>query len=214
MGEWGVPKITGGSLEAHREQTRSRLYAALSSLMAEHAFDAITMAQIAEAAGIGRTAIYNHVQDKEDLLLSFINHETAQYVEALRRALAGVDDPVEQLRVYVRQQSQLRKAYRLAPGPDLRSMLSKDAQARLREHADAVGEVLGEILRSGIASGSLPAQDVGATVRLINACLTGRAVGDTSARREREIATAETFVLRAVGAVSARASRRRPAART
>ena len=55
-----MPKIIGESLASHREITRSRLFEALGSLMAEQSFESITMSQIAERAGVGRTAVYNH----------------------------------------------------------------------------------------------------------------------------------------------------------
>jgi len=200
-----MPKIIGGSLHAHREQTRTRLFAALSSLMADRGFDVITLADIAAAAGIGRTAVYNHFADKESLLLGFITHETTQYVAMLERALEGVDDPVEQLRTYVRQQAQLTRDFHLAPGPDLRTVLSRGTQQRLREHAVIVEDILRRILAGGVAAGVFPVQDIVTTVPLVNACLSGRGVPDDGPERERTIASTETFVLRAVGASEASA---------
>jgi AcrR family transcriptional regulator len=197
-----MPKIIGGSLHEHREQTRQKLFAALSSLMADRGFDAITLADVAAAAGVGRTAVYNHVPDKESLLLAFITHETEQYAATLERALDGIDDPVEQLRTYVRQQVQLKQVFHLAPGPDLRTVLSRPTQARLREHAVVVEEILRRILGEGIAAGAFPAQDLATTVPLVNACLSGRGVPDDGAARDRAVASTETFVLRAVGAVT------------
>ena len=52
-----MPKIIGESLASHRELTRTRLFEALGSLMAEQAFESITMSQIAERAGVGRAAV-------------------------------------------------------------------------------------------------------------------------------------------------------------
>jgi AcrR family transcriptional regulator len=195
-----MPKIIGGSLHEHREQTRQRLYAALSQLMAERGFDAISLADIAATAGIGRTAVYNHFADKESLLLGFISHETAQYLATLEAALADVEDPVEQLRTYVRQQTQLKRVFHLAPGPDLRTVLSRATQQRLREHVVGVEGILRRILVSGIEAGVLPPQDIDTTVPLVHACLSGRGVPDDGPAREQAMAATETFVLRAVGA--------------
>ena len=195
-----MPKIIGGSLTEHREQTRQKLFAALTSLITERGFDAITLADIAAAAGIGRTAVYNHVPDKETLLLAFITHETEQYVATLERALEGVTDPVEQLRTYARQQAQLKRVFHLAPGPDLRTVLSPGTQVRLREHAVLVEDILRRILTSGVASGAFPDQPIETTVPLINACLSSRGVPDEGPGRAEAIAATETFVLRAVGA--------------
>jgi AcrR family transcriptional regulator len=195
-----MPKIIGATLHEHRAQTRLRLFAALSELMAERGFDAISLADIAAAAGIGRTAVYNHFADKESLLLGFIAHETAEYVGALEAALADVEDPVEQLRTYVRQQAQLTRVFHLAPGPDLRTVLSRGTQQRLREHVVGVEAILRRILERGIAAGVLPPQDIATTVPLVHACLSGRGVPDDGPAREQAVLATETFVLRAVGA--------------
>ncbi|MBO9554524.1 TetR/AcrR family transcriptional regulator [Cellulomonas sp.] len=197
-----MPKIIGGSLHEHREQTRQKLFAALSTLMAEQGFDAITLADIAHAAGVGRTAVYNHFPDKEALLLGFITHETEQYTATLQRALDDIEDPVEQLRAYVRAQAQLKRVYHVAPGPELRSVLSRGSQARVREHVVIVEQLLRQILTAGVASGAFPEQDLDVTVPLVNACLSGRGVAEDGPARERAIAQTEAFVLRAVGAAA------------
>ncbi|GIG28753.1 TetR/AcrR family transcriptional regulator [Cellulomonas marina] len=199
-----MPKIIGGSLHEHREQTRLRLFGALARLMAERGFDAVTLAEIAAEAGVGRTAVYNHFTDKESLLVGFITHETELFVADLRAALAGLEDPTERLRAYVRQQVQLTREYHLAPGPELRSVLSRETQARVREHVVMVERILRDVLAEGIASGAFPDQDLDVTVPLVNACLSGRGVpAQDGPERRRAVAETEAFVLRAVGAAPA-----------
>lgn len=195
-----MPKIIGGSLAEHRAQTRLRLFDALSRLMLERGFDAITLADIAAEAGIGRTAVYNHFPDKEALLLGFITHETDSYVARLEESLADVTDPVDQLATYVRLQADLKRMYRIAPGPDLRSVISRSSQLRMRDHAVQVESILRRILGAGIAAGAFPAQDVDTTVPMISGCLSSRAVPETGERRQAAIESAVEFVLRAVGA--------------
>lgn len=197
-----MPKILGGSLSAHRTQTRERLFAALATLMAERGFDAITFAEIASTAGVGRTAVYNHFPDKEAVLLGYIRHETEQYLGSLELALVGIDDPVDQLRAYVRQQARLKRGFHPAHGTDLSVALSPETQARLRDHVVDVEVILRRILTAGIESGALPAQDLDTTMPLVHACLSGRGVpAATGPDRERAIDATETFVLRAVGAL-------------
>lgn len=195
-----MPKIVGASLAEHREQVRARLFAALASLMAESGFDAVSLADIAARAGVGRTAVYNHFPDKEALLLAFIEDETSSYVATLEEALDGVEDPEEQLRVYVRQQISLRRAYHLAPGPDLRSVVSPATLGRLRDHAVQVEAILRRILAAGVASGRLPAQDLDVVVPLVNSCLKARSA-EAAPPREEVVRGTEEFVMRAVGAV-------------
>ena len=195
-----MPKIIGGSLHEHREQTRLRLFGAMSRLMGERGFDAITLADIAQAAGVGRTAVYNHFADKESMLVGFIMHETGQYIAALEAEISDVDDPTEQLRAYVRAQCVLKRDYHLAPGPDLRSVLSRGTQQRVREHVVVVEAMLRRILAAGIESGDFPEQDLGTTVSLVNACLSSRALPEDGPERDRAIESTVLFVLRAVGA--------------
>ncbi len=192
----------GASLAEHREQIRTRLFDALSSLMAESGFDSISLADIAAKAGVGRTAVYNHFTDKEALLLAFIESETASYVATLEAALAGVEDPEDQLRVYVRQQIQLTRDYRLAPGPDLRSVVSRATLERLRDHAVHVERILRRILGAGIESGRFPDQDLDVVVPLVNACLSGRGGREPGGPRPATIDGTEAFLLRAVGALA------------
>lgn len=197
-----MPKIIGGSLHEHRIQTRHKLYTALSTLMAEKGFDSITLADIAARAGVGRTAVYNHFKDKDALLLGFIAHETEQYVANLERALAEVEDPVEQMRVYVRQNARLRTAFSFAPGPDLRTVVGRGTRSRLGDHATMVEDVLRRIIRSGVEAGVFAPQDIEISVPLVNACLRSHVLdGSGVPRVDREtVEQTENFVLRAVGA--------------
>jgi len=195
-----MPKIIGSTLAEHREQVRTRLFVALARLMDGTGFDTLTMSDIAAEAGVGRTSVYNHFADKESLLIGYIEHETAAFLADLREALDEVDDPEERLRVYIRQQIQLKTTYHLAPGPDLRSVVSRETLMRLREHVREVEQLLREILRDGIRAGRLPEQDVDAVVPLVHACLTGREVPREPAARDRAVIATEDFVLRAVGA--------------
>lgn len=195
-----MPKIIGASLVEHRQQIRRRLFGALATLMAEHGFDAVSLSGIAAAAGVGRTAVYNHFPDKETLLLAFIEDETATFVAALEDALAGIDDPEDQLRIYVRQQVRLGRSYRMGPGPELRTVVSRATAGRLGDHVARVEGVLRRILDAGIQAGTFPPQDVTVVVPLVNACLRGRST--RSADPAAVAAATEDFVLRAVGARS------------
>lgn len=193
-----VPRIIGGSLSQHREETRRRLFAALGRLIEQRGFDAVTLAEVAQEAGIGRTAVYNHVPDKETLLIEYIAHETEGWLNEFESLLAGVSDPVGQLRVYVRHQLRMRRTFHMPA--DLRSTVSPATQARLREHAAPVEGALRRILAEGMASGAFITQPLDVATGLIHACLTSRVA---VARGECDSSAAtEAFVLRAVGVTS------------
>ena len=154
-----MPKIMGGSLAEHRERTRTALFDALSRLMAARSFDKITLSDVAAHAGVGRTAVYNHFADKEDLLLAFMEHETARYAEELSAALAGVEDPIDRLRVYVRQQALIKRHFHFPASGPLANSVSRGTAGRLRAHAGLMAQMLAQILNDAVADGAIPPQD-------------------------------------------------------
>jgi AcrR family transcriptional regulator len=186
-----VPKISASSVEEHREQVQRRVFEAFATLMAGHSFDAITMAQLAAAAGIGRTAIYHHFADKEAVAVAFASHETSRYIDGLRAALADVDDPGQRLGIYIRHQLDAGQQFHIGLGRQLYSALSQDTMHAIREHVMAIEDVLREILTDGTAAGQFTIEDEAATMSLIHACL---------APRDLPVAAIERFVLRALGA--------------
>jgi len=194
-----VPKIIGASLAEHRANVLTRLFEALSELMSESGFAAVSLADVAARAGVGRTSVYNYFSDKEALLLGFIEHETETFVHRLHAALEHVTDPQQQLRIYVREHVNLERSFHLPPGPDLRSVVSPETARRLRHHVVQVEDTLRRILSDAVGAGMLPAQDVESVVPLINACLMGPALSASGPGRDRAIAAAEAFIMRAVG---------------
>lgn len=185
-----MPKIIGGSLEQHREQTRRRVFDALSTLLAERSFDALSMADLAAQAGVGRTAIYNHFADKDAVVVAFASAETDRYLARLDAALEQADGPVDAMRVYVAEHVDSSDEFHFGFGPELYGMLSRDSIAEIREHVVAVESVLRRIIDDGVAAGVFVVDDVTATMALVHSCLSTRRV---------TAAAIETFVLRALG---------------
>ena len=195
-----MPRIIGGTLEEHRKKTRQQLFDALSRLLQTSTFESLTMAKIAEEAGVGRTAVYNHFQDKEALLLAFMTYETGQYSVRLNRALQGVSSPIKMLRIYIREQLTLGSSYHLAPGLDLRRQVSNETSAELRLHAQIVENILRQILRKAINEGTLPPQNLPVAISMVNAALAGRSLPKDPMRREYLIHCVQAYVLRSLGA--------------
>lgn len=186
-----MPKIIGGSLEQHREQTRRRVFDALIVLLADQPFEAITMADLAAAAGVGRTAIYNHFADKDAVVVAFAGAETDRYLARLDTALAGAGGPVEAMRIYIGEHLSSSEYFHVGFGPELYGMLSSASTAEIREHVTAVETVLRRIIGDGVDAGVFAVKDVTATMALVHSCLSTRRVG---------AAAVESFVLNALTA--------------
>lgn len=195
-----MPKIIGDSLTDHRTMTRARLFEALGQLMSEHSFDTITMSQIASRAGVGRTAVYNHFADKETLLLAFMRHASNQFSQVLKDTLLGHDDPIEQIRIYLRAHMELKDRYHLAVPATLNTQVSQKNAPHLRDHVNVISDILLEILRSAMEQGAIPLQSPYSLLGLIHAALGGISLPQEQKERDRAIRTAEVFILRGMGA--------------
>ncbi|PMC76799.1 TetR/AcrR family transcriptional regulator [Brachybacterium sp. UMB0905] len=189
-----MPKIIGGSLEEHRERTREKIFAALGELLESQEFETITFSKIATAAGVGRTAMYNHFTDRETLLVEYAIHETTDYIAQLKAGVSDSATPRDAVIAYIRTQLDLTVTFHV-PETASRATLTPETAARMREHVILIEKVLIDIVTAGVAAGDFRADlDVPATVRIINGLL----VGSSAKRYDR--AALEAFVLRGLGA--------------
>lgn len=186
-----MPKITASSVAEHRAQIRVRIFDAFTALMLDRGYDAISMSDIAERAGLSRTAIYHHFRDKDAIVVAYATDETDRYLGRLAEALARAVDPTMRMRVYVRQHLAMRDELHFGFGPELFGKLSGEALMQIRDHVAATEAVLREILRDGLASGAFRALDEQSAVSLVHGCLQ---------RRDVAPAALEEFVLRGLGA--------------
>ena len=196
-----MPKILGESLEAHRREVRARVFEVLRAQLYERGFDAITLAGVASAAGVGRTALYNHFPDKESLLVAFVEDEAARYVTKLTEAVEAQADPVDQLATFVRLQLRVLAEFHMPPGTALASALAPAAYRRISAHADPITDRLRAILAGGVDLGRWPAEAPDVLIPMITAALGNRALVDGPPEQLEDVVEAAVrFVLRAVGA--------------
>jgi AcrR family transcriptional regulator len=94
------------------QRTRDRLGDALVGLMQEKPFDAITVQEVLDRAGVGRSTFYAHYRDKLDLFLSDLD----EFLEAMATALSRSNNtsdrvaPVRELFAHVAQERRLYNA--------------------------------------------------------------------------------------------------------
>ncbi|MGW7788413.1 TetR family transcriptional regulator [Streptomyces tricolor] len=154
MGEMGL-----------RERKKQRMYQDVSDiavrLFLERGFDAVSVAEVAAAAGISKPTLFRYFPAKEDLVLHRIaDHETeaarvvageADPVDALRRNfLAGLDrrDPVTGLNDH----PQVLAFHRLLYGTP---SLAARAYAHVERSETALAEALGGGLDARLAAGQI-----------------------------------------------------------
>ncbi len=196
-----MPRIAAPTNAAQREQTQRKILNAFGELLFTHGLPGLTMTDVARTAGVGRTAVYNYYADLEQLLVAYALDETGKFVTDLRTQLAGLQNPVDQLAVYVRIQLEDLTRRHLPPGPAMRSVLSSESFAKLGVHVGELNSLLIGILRDGMAQRFLPEADVEGLVQLIHGSLTASASRrNADIPDEERIAAAVRFIQAGVGA--------------
>ena len=89
-------------MSARSGEKRSRIIESAVSVFAEKGFHAARVSDIASAAGVADGTIYIYFRNKEALLLTIFEEKMEELLVRLDAALAGVEDPLEQIRGFVR----------------------------------------------------------------------------------------------------------------
>ncbi len=86
-------------------RTRDTLGDALFALMHEKSFDEITVQDVLDRAGVGRSTFYVHYRDKEDLFLSDVEDFCERFASALKRQGASAKRllPVQEFFEHIRE---------------------------------------------------------------------------------------------------------------
>ena len=79
-----------GLRESNRQRTRGGIAAAAMGLFATRGFDAVTVAEVAHAAGVSEKTVFNHFPTKEDLFFDEVPARLQALVAAVRDREPGV----------------------------------------------------------------------------------------------------------------------------
>jgi AcrR family transcriptional regulator len=155
-----------GLRERKKRATRQLISNVASGLFIQRGFEEVTVAEIAEAAGVSKMTVFNYFPRKEDLFLDRHADRLAELVSVVRSRPAGVS-PVAALREH--QHALLDSGHPLsgaiAGGPGFWWVLSSSPALMARwyeqerEIADAFAEVFvsetGDAFRSRLVAGLL-----------------------------------------------------------
>lgn len=165
-----MPSLWADTLDAHRELVMSRLLDAFADLQAERGLDGVTLAAVAERAGLARSAVYNYVSDKHDLLFAHAERVISHFVDDLRAAATTGDTVPARLHRYVR--GSLGSFATDGGGSDLLPLLTPDEQARLFRLLAPIHDVAVDIIQAGIDDGTFTG-DAEQLIRHVMATLEG-----------------------------------------
>ena len=199
-----MPRISAATNAAQRENTKRAILDSFGEILYTRGLPGLTMTDVAKHASIGRTAVYNYFADMGELLVAYALDETERFLNELRVGLDGIENPIDQLAVYVRLQINDLARRHLPPGPAMRSMLSPESYAKLGKHVHELQMVLAHILSAAIAESYIPKNDIRELAMLVHGSLSASAGRAEDApdeeTRERQILSTIRFIQMGLGA--------------
>lgn len=117
---------------------RADIIQAVMPLFQEKGYDPVTIADIVEVAGIGRSTFYKNFKDKKDLFVGCI--QRILFDEASNLEVEGIDDETDLVSVFERQALALMEVD--SPWRDMISMLRAAAKSNPGEFADILDEAM------------------------------------------------------------------------
>ncbi len=202
-----MPKISAPTVAEHRARTHEALLDAVSALIAERGYDAVSMADIARRAGVARTAIYNYAPDKSTLLIAAASRDAVEMKSAIDQAVevGGLDAParlaavLRLLLLTMTTSTERLLAVRAVHG----NLDAEQLERATMPFRLGFGEQVTSIIEAGILEGSFaPSDDLELTVTLVSGAFEAaldRVIADP-ASGESIAATTIAFVRRALGA--------------
>ena len=151
-----------------REQTRARIVAAATELIRERSYAELSVGEVTDAAGIGRTLFYRHFDDLGDLLMRASRDAIEELFEA-EVAVEATGDPAMTVRAAIEPAAAIYARH----GPLLRALAEAAAadpeidaaQEAVRRRFD---ELVARSLRELPAIAANPPSDLEETARALN----------------------------------------------
>ena len=89
----GNADVTKQRVDRRVRRTRDQLGDALVALIVEKPFDTITVQEVLDRAGVGRSTFYAHYRDKDDLFVSDVD----EFLDGMASMLSRREDPSDRV---------------------------------------------------------------------------------------------------------------------
>ena len=192
-----MPRIETQTLAEHRDWRRNQLIEAAASIALESGGSAVTVAAVAQRAGLSRTSVYEYFGSSADLAAYLVLEELKNFAQYLEEAVALTEEPIESLAAWIESA--------LTYIADGRHLLAKalNASTLPQERAAAIGAAHRALLAPLVAG--LTAMGITDTQR---ALLFIQAITDASTKRieggydaEAEIKSATAFCIAGLSSI-------------
>lgn len=92
-----VPRLWTDTIETHRQEVQDAILDATARLADEHGLTAVSMSDVATAAGIGRATLYKYFASVEVILVAWHEKQIQAHLTELRAAAERGSTPAAQL---------------------------------------------------------------------------------------------------------------------
>ena len=138
------------------EQRRGEIFAATVDLFLEKGFYETSMREVAEAAGIGKSTLYDYFPSKDEIIVYAIEKSLEEMTQRARVIIHEDEDAVTRLRrlMHMHMDHLLKnKAFYLRLTTEA-GRLHKESQQRIQVQRHAYQDMLQDLIKEGIDEGS------------------------------------------------------------
>jgi AcrR family transcriptional regulator len=145
-------KLRNATVETHRRGERYMILSSTARLVARRGMKSVTMSQIAEITGVGRSALHRYFTDVGSILAAWQKEQIAAHLEQLAEVRTRASSPGECLEAVLDTYAQIVYAD-ASDGTDLATVLPRDLHgARALERLASFFE---DVIREAASLGSV-----------------------------------------------------------
>jgi AcrR family transcriptional regulator len=157
-----VARTWSATIETHRDELRHAILDAAGALVAETGLHALTMAGIAEKAGIGRATLYKYFRDVEAILVAWHAREIASHLASISEARRQAEGPRDQLKAVLERYALIAHETHGHGNVELDAFLHRDEQVAVAERRlrFIFRDALSEAADAGVVRDDVPPDEL------------------------------------------------------
>lgn len=160
--------------EAELNRKRHEIITACLPLFVEKGFHETSMQQVAAAAGLGKSTLYDYFQTKDEILVFLVEEEVAGFTQRTNQILqqpVGVVKKLRQIMLMHLEYMTQNKAFYIKLTLEI-MRLGQESQARIQVKRHAYQDIFRSLIEQGIRDGAFRPVDPMLAARLLYTALT------------------------------------------
>jgi AcrR family transcriptional regulator len=138
--------------EEEQQRRRKEIFDSSAHLILEKGFNETSMREIAKAAGIGKSTLYDYFQSKDEILASYFEGEIVKITERALEIIQQSDDVTEKLKkiMLMHLKYLVENKHTFLKLSVETQRLSTESQRQIQEKRHAYQDMLRELIEEGI----------------------------------------------------------------